>query len=231
MATKGNSKTSERLDLPEHFLKLVPACQIKVFLADREFIGKSWFTASRRQGVLYAIHIRNNQFVTLFDGGRVRISELAKQLTQRKTQAWPYVEPDGVSCSLFLKKFSESDLLAVAAHGLKRSGDPLEIYRPRWSIELCFACLKSKGFNVEDTHLRHPERPEKIFALAALAAAAALRASTDQPNKPAREASSRKKPWLPRTLRFHACPDIPVALLVHVIEKTNEINSNFCRVV
>ena len=193
LGKKGNSRTSERLDLLERFLKLIPACQIKVFLADREFIGKSWFTALQRQGVPYAIRIRNNQFVTLSDGGRVKISELAKQLTRQRTQAWPCVELDGVSCSLSLKKISEGDLLAVAAHGLKRSDDPLETYRLRWSIELCFACLKSKGFNIEDTHLRHPERLEKIFALAAIAAAAALRASTDQSNKPAREASSRKK--------------------------------------
>jgi hypothetical protein len=39
LGKKGNSKTPERLDLLERFLKLVPAHRIKVFLADRTFIG------------------------------------------------------------------------------------------------------------------------------------------------------------------------------------------------
>lgn len=193
LGKKGNSKTPERLDLLERFLELVPARQIKVFLADREFIGKSWFIALQKRKIPYAIRVRNNQFVTLPEGDRIKISALAKRLIRQKSQTWPDVELDGVPCSLSLKRLSDGEFLAVVAHGLKRSDDPLEIYRQRWGIELCFACLKTKGFNIEDTHLRHADRLEKIFALAAIAAAAALRASIDQPNKPARKASPRKK--------------------------------------
>jgi hypothetical protein len=45
LGKKGNSKTAERLDLLEWFLKIVAASQITVFLADREFIGGAWFKA------------------------------------------------------------------------------------------------------------------------------------------------------------------------------------------
>ena len=82
LGKKGNSGTAERLDLLERFLELVPAHRIKVLLADREFIGKSWFTALQEQGVPYAIRIRNNQFVTTAGGSRIQASTLAKRLTR-----------------------------------------------------------------------------------------------------------------------------------------------------
>ena len=193
LGRKGNSGTSERLDLLERFLELVPAHRIKVLLADREFIGKGWFAALQDRGVPYAIRIRNNQFMTMTDNSRIKVSTLARRLTRQKVRAWPGVELDGVRCSLSLKRLPGDDILAVVAHGLKQRDDPLEIYRLRWSIELCFACLKTRGFNIEDTHLHHADRLEKIFALASIAAAATLRAGTDQPDGPAHAAATRKK--------------------------------------
>jgi hypothetical protein len=177
LGKKGNSKTGERLDLLERFLKIVPAAQITVFLADREFIGGTWFKALQKRRVSYAIRVRNNQFATLDDGRRIKISELAKGLTNQKPRTWRNVSLDGVPCALSLKRLPDKDLLAVVSFGLKPSADPLETYRQRWAIELCFACLKTKGFDIESTHLRHADRLEKMFAIASMAAAAALAAS------------------------------------------------------
>ena len=157
LGKKRNSKTHERLDLLERFLELVPAHQIKVFLADREFIGTSWFIALQRRKIPYFIRVRNNQFVALPDGVRIKISALAQRLARAKPQTWPDAGLDGVSCSLSLKRLPDGELLAVVAHGLKPGDDPLEIYRQRRGIELCFACLKTKGFTIEDTHLRQAE--------------------------------------------------------------------------
>jgi hypothetical protein len=39
----------------------------------------------------------------------------------------------------------------------------------RWTIELLFGCLKSHGFDCEDTHLTKPERIQTLMALLALA--------------------------------------------------------------
>jgi hypothetical protein len=200
-----------------------------VFLADRAFIGTSWFIALQKQKIPYVIRIRNNQFVTLPDAVRIKISALAKRLIPQKPQTWPEAGLDGVRCSLSLKRLPDGELLAVVAHGLKRSDDPLEIYRQRWGIELCFACLKTKGFSIEDTHLRHAGRLEKIFALASIAAAAALRASVEQPDKPARKASSRKKPRLRRPFGFSPRSDFSAALPAHPAAKSPISIQNCCR--
>jgi hypothetical protein len=179
LGKKGNSKTGERLDLLERFLKIVPAAQITVFLADREFIGKAWFKALQKRRIPYAIRVRNNQFATLADGRRIKISALAEDLKNQKPRTWQDANLDGVPCALSLKRLSDKDLLAVVSFGLNACDDPLETYRQRWAIELCFACLKTKGFDIESTHLRHDDRLEKMFAIASMAAAAALAASQD----------------------------------------------------
>jgi Transposase DDE domain len=203
LGKKGNSKTGERLELLERFLKIVPASQITVFLADREFIGKTWFKALQKRRIPYAIRVRNNQFVTLTDGKRIKIFALAKELTNQKPRQWNNVDLDGVPCALSLKRLKEKDLLAVVSFGLKSSEDPLETYRQRWAIELCFACLKTKGFDIESTPLRHTDRLEKMFAIASMAAAAALAASKNE-NK--LQTGSRKNPTRKKTM---ATPPVP----------------------
>jgi hypothetical protein len=202
---KGNSKTDERLDLLERFLKIVPASQITVFLADREFIGKAWFKALQKRRIPYAIRVRNNQFITLTDGKRIKISALAKDLKNQKPRTWTNINLDDVPCALSLKQLSDKDLLAVVSFGLKTSADPRETYRQRWAIELCFACLKTKGFDIESTHLRHAERLEKMFAIASMAAAAALAASTHD-NKV--QTGKRKNPTRKKTT---ATPPVPLS--------------------
>lgn len=195
LGKKGNSKTAERVDLLARFLKIVPASQITVFLADREFIGKAWFKALQKRRIPYAIRVRNNQFATLADGRRIKIADLAKELKNQKPPTWPNINLDGVPCALSLKRLADKDLLAVVSFGLKPNDDPLETYRQRWSIELCFACLKTKGFDIESTHLRDADRLEKMFAIASMAAAAALAASAteDKVQTGKRKNPTRKK--------------------------------------
>lgn len=45
----------------------------------------------------------------------------------------------------------------------------MEDYAKRWEIETLFKCLKSGGFNFEDTHLIQPERLEKLMVFLAIA--------------------------------------------------------------
>ena len=41
------------------------------------------------------------------------------------------------------------------------------LYGQRWTIETPFACLKSRGFNLQDTHLTHPQRLHLLLGLLA----------------------------------------------------------------
>ena len=61
----GNASEDERLELLRTFLDLVSARDITFFLADREFIGETWFHYLDKRAVPFAIRIRKN---SLCDG-------------------------------------------------------------------------------------------------------------------------------------------------------------------
>jgi hypothetical protein len=61
----------------------------------------------------------------------------------------------------------DGDLLIVVTN--ESPGDAIKIYGLRWEIETLFACLKSRGFNFEDTHITDHERIKKLFVLLAIA--------------------------------------------------------------
>ena len=44
-----------------------------------------------------------------------------------------------------------------------------QLYRKRWSIEVCFQNMKRRGFNLEDTHLQDDEKLKKLVALVSIA--------------------------------------------------------------
>ena len=43
--------------------------------------------------------------------------------------------------------------------------DVLRTYRLRWAIESAFSSLKSRGLNLEATHMTAPERISRLFGL------------------------------------------------------------------
>ena len=47
--------------------------------------------------------------------------------------------------------------------------DTLTIYRQRWAIETTFSAMKSRGLNLEQTHMTNPERVGNLFGLLTLA--------------------------------------------------------------
>jgi hypothetical protein len=65
-------------------------------------------------------------------------------------------------------------LLALARRtSLKRA---LARYRKRWKIKSLFGALKTRGFNLEATHMADPARLSTLIALLTLAAALACKA-------------------------------------------------------
>jgi len=51
----------------------------------------------------------------------------------------------------------------------------LMTYKKRWSIETLFGNLKSRGFNLEQTHVTDHERLEKMVNILAIAVVWALK--------------------------------------------------------
>jgi hypothetical protein len=56
----------------------------------------------------------------------------------------------------------------IIAHQ-QQSRNAFAIYKKRWTIETLFASLKSRGFNLEATHLNQPARVWRLVAVLAIA--------------------------------------------------------------
>ncbi len=70
-----------------------------------------------------------------------------------------------VSCVKY-QKDGKTEYLIVASG--ERNREAIEEYKVRWQIETMFGCLKSRGFNFEETHLTEPEKISKLMMLLGL---------------------------------------------------------------
>ena len=113
---------------------------------------------------------------SLHVGGYVALA--VRQLTQPGAQAASISQYNGLPrCRFALRKYGS---FALQTSSLAPTGlpDPILEELPLlsmlqrcylWYMETLFACLKTRGFRFEDTHLTDPDRVSKMVALLAIA--------------------------------------------------------------
>jgi hypothetical protein len=166
---KGLSDTNERIELLERYLKIFEKDSICFVTADREFIGRDWFSYLRRKRIRFRIRIRENLKVTnsrgnktvkvknLFRNTKIGVSNLLRGARRVL----------GEEVFLMGVRTCEGEYVIVASD--KESEEILIDYRKRWKIETLFGCFKSRGFCLEATHITEKARLEKLLALVTLA--------------------------------------------------------------
>jgi hypothetical protein len=187
----GSSNAQERIDLMERFLTLFGSGAVRFIAMDREFgASKRWVQWLGQRGLDFRLRLCISTRLSYGAGQPAPVGRLFGGL--RPTKA---LQPRGAR-RLFgvrvrvaaLRLPPEACLLTQAAKRAKghtHSGDELVVvvgayrrgeradlladYRLRWSIESLFGALKSRGFDLESTHLRSGERLERLLALLALA--------------------------------------------------------------
>ena len=163
---QGNSNTGERIQLIEQLLRRVDKDLIRVIVADREFIGQEWFAWLKTQGLRFAIRIKENA-TTPNGKGDIALRHLFGDLhihQQRILRKPRLIYGHHLYVSVIRL---QDEFLIVASN--EKGPKSLEDYKRRWGIEVLFAALKSRGFDLEQTHLIHIERIEKLIALLAIA--------------------------------------------------------------
>ena len=173
LSKRGNSNTGERMELMGKYLEQFGEIKVDCLCGDREFIGQDWVSYLRAAPQTpFRIRIKSNNL--LFDGKRslavsvvfsdLKIGQL--RVLRKKRLLW------GHRLYIAALKLDDGSLLVVATQ--KSPHKAVEDYAKRWGIETLFGILKSRGFNLEDTHLTEPERLSKLFSLLALAVVWAL---------------------------------------------------------
>jgi len=166
----GNSATRERITLLERLLKLLPLDQGEVLLADREFIGGDWFAYLCQHNLPFVIRVRKD---ALGDGWfhlfgffqHLPIGE--RKLLKQRYRIF------GVELAVAGARLDGGEYIIVATN--RNPKQALAGYAKRWQIESLFKALKSGGFDVEATHLRHLERINTLLVVVTLAFLGALK--------------------------------------------------------
>jgi hypothetical protein len=165
---RGNSNTGERIAVVTKFIHQFGKERIAGILADREFVGVEWFAWLKKEQIPFCIRLKKNTLTTNSRGAEVGVGTLFWDLKVNEQRVlsdarlmW------GQRVYLSALRLADGELLIVATDSLL--ADPIGHYAKRWQIETLFGCLKSKGFNFEDTHIVKPERIDRLLVLLTVA--------------------------------------------------------------
>nr|WP_188904793.1 IS4 family transposase [Deinococcus aerophilus] len=162
---QGNSCTAARILLVARLLKVLPARRWTVVIADREFIGREWCSFLRWKRIRQCVRIREN---TRLEDELVRDLFTTLQPGEVRTLfEWSWVYGGWMHVVITLSPVGDRVIVASDLPVL----DILQTYRLRWGIESAFSSLKSRGLNLEATHMTAPERISRLFGLLCIALA------------------------------------------------------------
>jgi Transposase DDE domain len=166
LGKEGNSNQTERKTILEMLLKVIPANRILALTADREFIGQDWFKALFEQEVNPVIRLKLDTMIQ-HRGIKAPANAWFDHLKPGEILELCKARVMGVRVFVLATLTPEGEFLILATR--KRPSQALVIYAQRWEIETLFAAFKTRGFNLEDTHVTNLERSERLFALLVIA--------------------------------------------------------------
>ncbi len=168
---KGNATAVEHKAIIEKFVAEFGLKRILRVYADREFGSFELFAYLIEKKIDFHIRLKTSHK----SGSRsfLRIWRNASEKVKLKGKV--KIEVFGlevyVSCVKY-QKDGKTQYLIVASQ--TRNKDAIEEYKVRWQIETMFGCLKSRGFNFEETHLTMPEKISKLLMLLGLGLSLAM---------------------------------------------------------
>ena len=171
--SRGISNTDERIKTLQKVIDLIGIKRIRAFFADREFIGQDWIDYLLEKKIIFFIRLRNNFWFKL-NGEATQICQIAKEkLNSKKQLLFDNIGMYQTYLSLAISRTNDGkDFIAILTNSQARNA--IKNYRQRWTIEVLFQCLKSRGFDLQSTHLQHDKRITKLFMMCSLAFALCL---------------------------------------------------------
>ena len=153
----GNSNTAERIDLLDEFKELFGFHRIKSLMADREFIGKNWFSMLNQNKIPYFIRVKDNTLLPWDEDVSIHVKDFFQHLKKAQTRV---IEKDMYEGKVYFAAtlIESGEHIIVMTNQTLKAKQILAKYRARWSIEELFRKLKTSGFNWENTHMKESKR-------------------------------------------------------------------------
>lgn len=167
----GNSNTKDRQDLIKRFISIFTVDRIGCLLADREFIGDQWLKFLDANGIKFYIRIRSDMTIGRASRELVTANGTIKKLKPNESiilrgERYLGINYKGPKVKVAACRNDRNELMIVATNDDEEKA--IEMYRRRWSIENLFGCLKTRGFNFENTHMVDLKKISKMLGLLAL---------------------------------------------------------------
>ena len=172
---RGHSNCKERIALLQKFIDLFGKGGIEAIVADREFIGNDWLLFLQSEQIPYHIRIKDNRWFTRPGGAKIRMSWLLQGCSIGQGYHHPkMLYLDQVLVYVSGMRLKNGEYLIIVSYNQQQQA--LLSYKQRWQIETMFKAFKTKGFNMEDTHLRDTDPIDKLVAVVSIAFTWAYRA-------------------------------------------------------
>ncbi len=176
----GNSKTEARIRLLKRLVRTFPDQKLGSLLGDREFIGAAWMQWLEDTGISFVLRLREDMCVFNDHHAPRALSEVAQTLRAGERMVLPghwRLGQDAATASppvrVIILRLKSGELLSLASDSRPKTA--LARYRQRWKIETLFAALKTRGFDLEATHLVAPKKLALLVGVLALAATLAYK--------------------------------------------------------
>jgi hypothetical protein len=166
----GNSDSDDRKSLISWFIKLYSANRILNLFADREFPSIEFIRFLLTEKVNFIFRIKDNILATDNVKGKLntkKLSRLFRELNNGNYKAEQHIRrllDNRVFVSA--KRNMNGELIVLVSNQFHK--DPFALYAHRWHIECMFNKMKTKGFNLESTHITKGNRIVTLFTIISL---------------------------------------------------------------
>lgn len=165
---RGNSSFEERKEIVSKGLSILGKERIRCLVADREFGSGRFFKYLKKEGIEFHIRIKKTSIITKY---KTKISDVTKMLSHLKMFKYMIIPGKKIIYTeeVYLSgmKTLKNDYMIIAS-----SDNPEEaqqVYKQRWTIENLFGNMKTKGFDIESTHMKDDDKLKKLIALITIA--------------------------------------------------------------
>lgn len=168
---KGHSPESLHIELVELVIELIPEETPVVFLGDGEFDGTDLQDTMNEAGWLYACRTAKSTVATWeeitfnldFLGSSIKPGMLIELKEVQFTR-----DDYGPVMVLCCWAKGEVDPLYLVSN-LSSSEEAIKYYKKRFRIETFFSDQKSRGFNIQKSHIEDPQRLSRLLIASCLA--------------------------------------------------------------
>jgi len=161
----GNSHTKERIALMQRFLYLFGKDACACLLADREFASREFLAWLEKAGIPYCLRLKADTLIANGRGELCCADWLFRSCPIQTERPLGFRRVLGRGRYVTGTRLESGEFLIVVSDTERA----LSLYASRWGIECLFGAFKSRGFDLEATHITDPLRLSRLVALLALA--------------------------------------------------------------